>query len=80
MAFSLNKMFRITAPITGALSCSIAYVMGIDLYYKTFPIIKWTTPFKLKYLLNPGLIFGAFVGSIYAYLGEPVIPYVIKKN
>jgi hypothetical protein len=80
MVFSLNNLFRVSAPLTCAFSCSVIYIIGIDYYYKTFPRVKWTTPFKLKYLLNPGLIFAAFLGVRYAYLGEPLIPYLIRKN
>lgn len=80
MVFSLNNLFRVSAPVTCAWAGSVAYIFAVDFYYKTFPTVRWTTPFKLKHLLNPGLIFGAWVGVSYAYLGEPLIPYVIRKN
>lgn len=80
MVYSLNNLFRVSAPLIGAFSCSFTYLLAVDLYYKTFPTIKWTTPFKLKHLLNPGLIFGALSGLSYAYLGKPLIPYVIKNK
>ena len=68
-----HNIFRATAPITIALSCSWCYLIGIDLYYRTFPTFKWSRSFKLKYLLNPGLIFGALLGARYCYLGKPLI-------
>jgi hypothetical protein len=75
-----NHLFRITVPVTYALSCSMIYVMSIDYYYRTYPTVKWTTPFKYKYLLNPGLILGGLTGIVYLYLGEPKVPCLLKNK
>jgi len=76
----LSQLFRYTSPIWAPISGSILYISMLNWYYKTFPTIKWTTPFKLKHLLNPGLVLGGIIGIKYVYLGEPIIPYVIRKN
>lgn len=68
-----HNIFRATAPITIGLSCSWFYIVGVDLYYNTFPTVKWSRSFKLRYMLNPGLILGALLGARYAYLGKPLI-------
>lgn len=81
MKLFFDNLSRIQGPIYGGLSCSILYTIFSSLYLKAYPSFKLRYYLEYKSIVNPGLLFGIAIGSVYTYLEEPMFPeiYAIKN-
>jgi len=74
-----DNLSRIKGPIYGGLSCSVLYTIFSSLYLKAYPSFKLRYFLQYKSIVNPGLLFGIVLGSVYTYLGYPMLPEIYKK-
>lgn len=77
-----RELLRYSAPILGGLSCSLLYNLSLEIYYYCKVLnFKRSGLFKLTYekAINPGLFIGIAYGSIYTYLGEPIMSSLYKR-
>ena len=82
MKCSSRELLRYCGPILGGLSCSLLYSLSSDIYYYCHVLnSKRSGLFKFTYekAINPGLFFGIMYGSIYTYLGEPILSSLYKR-
>jgi hypothetical protein len=76
MSYSSSDLFRYSAPIVGGISCSFLYSLFSDICFNPSGSLKWT----YGKAMNPGLFFGIVYGTIYTYLGEPIIPLLYRRR
>ena len=70
-----NDLFRYSAPVVAGISCSFLYSLFSDICFKPSGYFKWT----YGKAMNPGLFFGIVYGSLYTYLGKPIIPGMCRR-
>lgn len=76
----MNYFILLSIP-TGGFSGGLLYFMWEDIYdiqimktrYYPRALNSW------KQLLNRGFVAGALTGSLYAYLGMPIVNYIMEK-
>ena len=76
----MNYFILLSIP-TGGFSGGLLYFMWEDIYdiqikrtrFNTRALNSW------KQLLNRGFVAGALTGSLYAYLGMPIVNYIMEK-
>ena len=76
----MNYFILLSIPI-GGFSGGLLYFMWEDIYdiqimetrYYPRALNSW------KQLLNRGFVAGALTGSLYAYLGMPIVNYIMEK-
>ena len=76
----MNYFILLSIPI-GGFSGGLLYFMWEDIYdiqimetrYYPRGLNSW------KQLLNRGFVAGALTGSLYAYLGMPIVNYIMEK-
>ena len=77
MTYSSSDLFRYSDPIIGGISCSFLYSLFSDICFKpSSRYFKWT----YGKAMNPGLFFGIVYGTIYTYLGEPILPWIYRRR
>ena len=77
----MNAIFEkpLLATGIGGVSGGIIYTVTLDLYHiYILKTQKYTRPFTLKLLLNPGLFIGAGLGFSRYCVGRPLLDYYLN--
>ena len=76
----MNYFILLSIPI-GGFSGGLLYFMWEDIYDTQIKRTRFNTRAlnSWKQLLNRGFVAGALTGSLYAYLGMPIVNYIMEK-